>query len=77
MRQPDDIAEVLANGDDFQDVDPVGTNYEKARLQAYAILDHWNHQMIPVLTALITKIQEQQKSIEMFEYNQKWRKRRP
>lgn len=77
MRQPDDIVEILASGGEFEEVDRIGTNEELARRQAYEIMHHWDFEMIPVLIALVTKIQEQAKSIEMFEYNQKWRKRRP
>ena len=77
MPVPDDIVETLARGGDFEDVDPVGTNYELADEQAYGILKNWNVNMVSVLIALITKIQQDKKTIEMFEYNQKWRKRRP
>ena len=72
---PDDIAEVLAKGE-CPVVDNVGTNAQDAGIYARSIVV--NHDdMVPVLIALITKIQEQTKSIEMFEYTQCWRKRRP
>ena len=73
----DDLLESLARGEDFQDVDPVGTNYEDARRQAYGILKNWNVNLVYVLIKLITEIQKKDKQIEMFEYTQCWRKRRP
>lgn len=71
------MLDTLASGSVFERVDPVGTDYEDARRQAYGILKNWNLSMVDVLIKMITKIQKQAKSIEMFEYNQKWRKRRP
>ena len=76
MRVPDDIVERLASGDEFTEVDRVGTNEIIARKQAYDMVKHWQ-KMVPVLISLITKIQEQDKQIEMLEYQTKWRKRRP
>ena len=73
---PDDLVEQIASGE-CHEVDSVGTDFINARRQAYEILGLWNMQMTPVLVALITKIQQQQKAIKMFEYNQRWRKRRP
>jgi len=72
-----DIVETLASGGTFEDVEPIGTNYDTARRQAYSIVSCWNMTMVPVLIKLITKIQEQDKTIEMLEYQTKWRKRRP
>ena len=77
MRVPDDIVERLASGDEFTEVDRVGTNEIIARKQAYDMVKHWQYKMVPVLISLITKIQEQDKQIEMLEYQTKWRKRRP
>lgn len=74
----DDFIQLMAEGCEPPIVDPVGTNYVEAVEQARGILMHYEHdKLVPVLVALIAKIQQQQKSIEMFEYNQKWRKRRP
>ncbi len=67
----------LSEGKDFEDVDPVGTNYVEARQQAYCILKNWNVNMVPVLIKIITEIQLKDKQIEMLEYQTKWRKRRP
>ena len=67
----------LAEGKDFEDVDPVGTNYADARRQAYGIVKNWNVNMVAVLIKLITEIQLKDKQIEMLEYQTKWRKRRP
>ena len=71
------LVESLARGEEFEEVDPIGTNYQDARRQAYGILKNWNVNMVHVLIKLITKIQEQDKQIEMLEYQTKWRKRRP
>jgi hypothetical protein len=76
MSMPDNIVQLLANGE-CSHVDPVGHNAIDARQQAYEILIHWEHEMVPVLIALITKIQQDAKSIEMLTYQTKWRKRRP
>lgn len=77
MILPDNLVEILARGDDFEEVEQIGTNEQDARRQAYEILGHWQYTMVPVLIALITKIQQQDNSIEMLEYQTKWRKRRP
>ena len=70
--------EAMAVGAEPPLVDPVGTNYKEALEQARGILMHWEHaDLVPVLVALIAKIQQQKSTIEMFEYNQNWRKRRP
>ena len=71
------LIEKLANGEEFDEVEPIGTNYEEARRQAYGILKNWNVNMVHVLIKLITEIQKRDKQIEMFEYTQCWRKRRP
>lgn len=74
----DGFIDAMAAGAEPPLVDPVGTNYVEAVEQARGILMHYEHdELVPVLVALIAKIQQQQKSIEMFEYAQKWRKRRP
>ena len=72
---PDDIAERLAKGEEPIN-DPVGTNYQEACRQSCEIV-RTQDSIGPALVKLIMKIQEQQKAIEMFEYNQGWRKRRP
>ena len=75
---PDNIAQLLAEGVPPPYIDPVGTNYKDALDQAERIgIMQPRHATTAVLLALITKIQEQQKQIEMFEYSQRWRKRRP
>ena len=77
MKMPNDIVERLARGEEPPKIDIVGTNSDDAYTQANQIaVEHYGN-MVPVLMALITRMQEQDKSIEMFEYNQKWRKRRP
>lgn len=77
VRVMGNVVELLASGDDFAEVERIGTNEQEARRQAYAILEHWQYTMVPVLVALITEIQKQDKQIEMLEYQTKWRKRRP
>lgn len=77
MKLDDDIALLIAEGNEVPEIDMVGENAWTADTQANQIAVRHFHDMVPVLKALITKIQEQQKAIEMFEYNQKWRKRRP
>lgn len=78
MKLTDNIVERLAAGDAPPLIDPVGDNYKVACEQAAAILkNQFGPHVTLSLLALITKIQQQQKSIEMLEYNQKWRKRRP
>jgi len=76
MKQPHDIVERLARGE-VTSVDAVGTNHAKAWKQASDIVNNTTMTTHGVLVALITRMQEQDKSIEMFEYTQKWRKRRP
>lgn len=71
------IIEQLANGEYFEYVDPVGTNYAEAHRQANGIAKNWNVNLVDVLIVLITEIQKKDKQIEMLEYNQSWRKRRP
>lgn len=77
MKLDDDIALLIAEGNEVPEIDMCGENAWNADTQANQIAYRHFHDMVPVLKVLITKIQQQQKAIEMFEYNQKWRKRRP
>ena len=77
MKQEHDIIERLARGDEPPKIDMCGENAWTANTQANQIAVHHHHNMVDVLKAMITRMQEQDKSIEMFEYTQKWRKRRP
>lgn len=81
-RMPDDLVERLATGDftspeDCPDLQWGGENSCTARRQAHVIAANHYHEMEPALMALITRIQEQDKEIEMLQYQTKWRKRRP
>ena len=72
-----DVVNRLAHGEIIT-IDPVGTDYSDAVKQARDIWAyHQAHGIQQALVALITKIQQDAKTIEMLEYNQKWRKRRP